>query len=152
MRQKLINISKEKFMSKWKLTTGTNEVHEEWVKGDIVFRKVTSLKSYIWYIYTSDEKPPKFEFSAVPGGDGELDSINMHDTCINNIEQVEVFEEGNFFSELFIWPEKVDKKDRENIETLWEKNSYSGLEESGWHNLETEHWIWEEISVEPYDP
>ena len=42
-------------MSKWKLTTGTNEVHEEWVKGDIVFRKVTSLKSYIWYIYTSDE-------------------------------------------------------------------------------------------------
>ena len=40
-------------MSKWKLTTGTNEVHEEWVKGDIVFRKVTSLKSYIWYIYTS---------------------------------------------------------------------------------------------------
>jgi len=45
-----------------------------------------------WTVETSDDNPPEFEFTEVPGGDGSKDSINMLDCEVNNIDNVELID------------------------------------------------------------
>ena len=45
-----------------------------------------------WTVETSDDNPPEFEFTEVPGGDGKKDSIDMLDCCDNNIDNVELID------------------------------------------------------------
>ena len=102
-----------------------------------------------WTVETSDDNPPEFEFTTVPGGDGRKDSINMLDCEVNNIESVELvsMDDGGCWYDVDVT--RLDEEAQEEIENFLEENSPYELEErdDGWYQDETEWWIWGPIEI-----
>lgn len=101
-----------------------------------------------WSVTTTDDNPPEFEFTYLPGGDGKKDSIDMCNCEINNIESCEMIEtvDGGWDIE---FPEDMDEEEQESLQERIEEDSvYSVLEdEDGWYHSETERWIWGPIEI-----
>jgi hypothetical protein len=103
-----------------------------------------------WTVETSDDNPPQFEFTYLPGGDGKRDSINMLDCEVNNIESVELvemFDGGCWYN---VEVEELDDDAEEEIREFLEENSSFELEEredDPWIHTETEWWIWGPIAI-----
>ena len=102
-----------------------------------------------WTVETSDDNPPEFEFTEVPGGDGAKDSINMLDCEVNNIENVELvsMDDGGCWYDIEF--EGLTLEQEEEIEAFLEENSPCELEDrdDGWYQDETEWWIWGPIEI-----
>ena len=102
-----------------------------------------------WTVETSDDEPPEFEFTEVPGGDGKTDSINMLDCEINNIESVELIsmDDGGCWYETDF--EDLTEEEEEEVQEFIEENSIYDLEDrdDAWYNDETEWWIWGPIEI-----
>jgi hypothetical protein len=102
-----------------------------------------------WTVETTDDNPPEFEFTEVPGGDGAKDSINMLDCSINNIEDVELvsMDDGGCWYDIEF--EGLTLEQEEEIEAFLEENSPYELEDrdDGWYQDETEWWIWGPIEI-----
>lgn len=140
-------------MANWKVSTyykKSCEEHEYYYKdGQTIIRK-TGYRLGSFFVETSDDNPPEFEFDYVPGGDGRKDSINMYACCINNIENVELDTMWDGCWEDIEFPENIDDDERERLmEVIEEHGIYSALEdEEGWAQNETEAWIWGPILIE----
>jgi hypothetical protein len=102
-----------------------------------------------WTVETSDDNPPEFEFTEVPGGDGKKDSINMLDCEINNIENVELvsMDDGGCWYDIDVTD--LDEEEQAEIEDFIEENNIYELEEreDAWYQDETEWWIWGPIEI-----
>lgn len=102
-----------------------------------------------WTVETSDDNPPEFEFTEVPGGDGKKDSINMLDCEVNNIESAELssMDDGGCWYDVEY--EGLTLEEVEELEEFIEENSVYELEdrEDSWYNDETEWWIWGPIEI-----
>jgi hypothetical protein len=103
-----------------------------------------------WTVETTDDNPPEFEFTTVPGGDGARDSINMLDCEINNIENAELvsMDDGGCWYDVDVTG--LDEEAQAEIEDFLEENSPYELEErdDGWYQDETEWWIWGPIEIQ----
>jgi hypothetical protein len=104
-----------------------------------------------WTVETSDDNPPEFEFTEVPGGDGKKDSINMLDCCENNIDNVELIDmdDGGCWYDIEV--EGLSEEEEEEIREFLEENSPYELEErenDSWYQDETEWWIWGPIEIQ----
>lgn len=102
-----------------------------------------------WTVETSDDNPPEFEFTEVPGGDGRKDSIDMLDCYYNNIEEVELVEmfDGGCWYDVEI--EGLDDEEEERIRNLVEEDGIWALEEEdGWRQDDTQWWIWGPIEIQ----
>jgi hypothetical protein len=104
-----------------------------------------------WSVETSDDNPPEFEFTEVPGGDGKKDSIDMLNCEVNNIESVELIEmfDGGCWYDIDV--EGLSEEDEEEIREFLEENSPYDLEERGWMQGDTEWWIWGPIAIKNED-
>jgi len=102
-----------------------------------------------WTVKTSDDNPPEFEFTHIPGGDGRKDSIDMLNCEINNIENVELvnMDDGGCWYDVDVTG--LDEEAQAEIEDFLEENSPYELEErdDGWYQDETEWWIWGPIEI-----
>ena len=102
-----------------------------------------------WTVETSDDNPPEFEFTHIPGGDGRKDSIDMLNCEINNIENVELvnMDDGGCWYDVDVTG--LDEEAQAEIEDFLEENSPYELEErdDGWYQDETEWWIWGPIEI-----
>jgi hypothetical protein len=101
-----------------------------------------------WTVETSDDNPPEFEFTEVPGGDGAKDSINMLDCSVNNIEDVELvsMDDGGCWYDIEF--EGLTLEEEEELEEFIDENSIYELEDSGdWYQDDTEWWIWGPIEI-----
>jgi hypothetical protein len=102
-----------------------------------------------WTVETSDDNPPEFEFTEVPGGDGRKDSINMLDCSYNNIEDVELvsMDDGGCWYDVDVTG--LDEEAQAEIEDFLEENSPYELEEreDSWYQDDTEWWIWGPIEI-----
>ncbi len=102
-----------------------------------------------WTVETSDDNPPEFEFTEVPGGDGKKDSINMLDCEYNNIESAELvsMDDGGCWYDIEF--EGVSEEEEEELQEFIDENSVYDLEdrEDSWYNDETEWWIWGPIEI-----
>jgi hypothetical protein len=102
-----------------------------------------------WEVTTTDDNPPKFEFTYVPGGDGAKDSINMLECEYNNIESVELvsMDDGGCWYDVEI--EGLAEEAEEEIREFLDENSPYELEErdDGWSQDDTEWWIWGPIEI-----
>jgi hypothetical protein len=145
-------------MATWTVSTyykkSCQEV-EHWVRREGKGRLTTTngFRYGEWTVETSDDNPPEFEFTEVPGGDGKTDSINMLDCEVNNIESVELnemFDGGCWYDINF---EDLTEEEEEELQEFIDENSIYDLEdrEDGWYNDETEWWIWGPIEIKNED-
>jgi len=141
-------------MANWKVSTyykKSCEEHEHYYKdGQTIIRK-TGYRLGSFFVETSDDNPPEFEFDFVPGGDGHKDSINMYDCCINNIENVELDTMWDGCWEDIVFPEDMDDEEQERLQELIDEEGdvYTVLEDQeGWSQNDTEAWVWGPILIE----
>jgi hypothetical protein len=124
---------------------------EHWVRreGDGRITVTNGFRWGEWTVETSDDEPPEFEFTEVPGGDGARDSINMLDCEVNNIENVELvsMDDGGCWYDIEY--EGLTLEEEEELEEFIDENSVYELEdrEDSWYNDETEWWIWGPIEI-----
>ena len=102
-----------------------------------------------WTVETSDDNPPEFEFTEVPGGNGARDSINMLDCEVNNIENVELvsMDDGGCWYDIEY--QGLTLEEEEELDEFIDENSVYELEDrdDSWYNDETEWWIWGPIEI-----
>jgi hypothetical protein len=107
-----------------------------------------------WTVETTDDNPPEFEFTEVPGGDGRKDSIDMLNCEVNNIESVELIDmsDGGCWYDVEI--EGLDEEAEEELREFLDENSPYELEEredDPWMQGDTEWWIWGPIEIKDAD-
>ena len=105
-----------------------------------------------WTVETSDDNPPEFEFTEVPGGDGKKDSINMLDCEINNIDNVELIDmdDGGCWYDIEV--EGLSEEDEEEVREFLEENIPYELENcKNYYQGDTEWWIWGPIEIQDED-
>jgi len=127
------------------------EEHEHYTKDGMTIIRKTGYRGADFYVETSDDNPPEFEFDFVPGGDGSKDSINMYNCEFNNIESVELDSMWDGCWEDIEYPKDIDEEEKERLQQLIEEEGdiYDVLEnQEGWSQSETEAWIWGPIQIE----
>ena len=123
---------------------------EHWVQRDGEGR-ITVTNGFRWgewTVKTSDDNPPEFEFTTVPGGNADKDSINMLDCEVNNIDNVELvsMDDGGCWYDVEI--EGLTEEEEEELQEFIDENSVQELEDEGeWYQDETEWWIWGPIEI-----
>jgi len=141
-------------MATWKIRNyykKSIEEHEHFSKDGLTIIHRTGWRSGSWYVTTSDDKPPEFEFDYVPGGDGAKDSIDVYNFPGPNIEDVELIETFDGCWEEFDWPEDLDEDERAELESLVEDEGAYALEDQGWLQNDNQCWIWGPIVIEDED-
>jgi hypothetical protein len=124
---------------------------EHWVRreGEGRLTVINGFRWGEWEVETTDDNPPEFEFTTVPGGDGKKDSINMLDCEINNIESVELvsMDDGGCWYETEF--KDLTEEEEAEVQEFIDENSVFELEdrEDGWYNDETEWWVWGPIEI-----
>jgi hypothetical protein len=141
-------------MATWNVKTyykkNVQEV-EHWVRreGKGRLTVINGFRWGEWEVETTDDNPPEFEFTTVPGGDGKRDSINMLDCEVNNIESVELvsMDDGGCWYETKF--EGLTLEEEEELEEFIDENSVYELEDrdDAWYNDETEWWVWGPIEI-----
>ncbi len=140
----------------WRVSTyykKSCEEHELWVKDGMTIRHKVGWRWASFFVETSDDNPPEFDFDYVPGGDGSKDSVDMYNCYGNNIESVELDGMTDGCWEEYDWPEDMDEEEQERLQELIEEHGiYEALEEmEGWTLDETEAWCWGPILIEDAD-
>jgi hypothetical protein len=130
------------------------EQHEYFIQRNGTGRiKITD--GYRWATYTvetSDDNFPEFEFTEVPGGNGDRDSLDMNCVSGNNIEGSELIEmfDGGCWGDIEI--EGLDEEEEERIREFIEEEGAWALEDEGeWYLDETEVWVWGPLEVSNED-
>lgn len=126
------------------------EEHELWTKDGMTIRHKTGFRWGGFYVDTNDSKPPEFEFTYVPGGDGNKDSIDMYNCYGNNIESSELEGMTDGCWDDIDWPEEMDAEEQERLQELIEEHGiFEALEDmEGWMLDESEAWLWGPIAIE----
>lgn len=139
-------------MATWKVSTyykKSVEEHEHYFKDDQTIVRKTGFRGATFIVETNDDNPPEFVFDFVPGGDGKKDSINMYDSIVNNIENIELDVMWDGCWEDIDFPEDMDEEEQERLQELIdEEGIYTVLEENeGWSLDESQAWIWGPIEI-----
>jgi hypothetical protein len=127
------------------------EEHEYYVKDGLTIVRQTGYRGASFYVETSDDNPPEFEFECVPGGDSNRDSIDMYNCEVNNIESVELDSMWDGCWEEIIYDDDIDEEECQRLVELIESEGdvYDVLEnQEGWSQSETQAWIWGPIQIE----
>jgi hypothetical protein len=127
------------------------EEHEHYTKDGMTIVRQTGYRGASFYVETSDDNPPEFEFDCVPGGDSNRDSIDMYNCEVNNIESVELDSMWDGCWEEIIYDDDIDEEELRRLVELIEEEGdvYDVLEnQEGWSQSETQAWIWGPIQIE----
>lgn len=140
-------------MANWRVSTyhkKSCEEHEHFVKDGMTIVCVNGFRWASFFVETTDDNPPEFEFVCTPGGDDRKDSINMYDCYVNNIESVELDTMDDGWYGDIRFPEDMDDEEQEQLQELIDEHGvYEALEEQqGWTPDENEAWIWGPILIE----
>ena len=141
-------------MANWKVSPlykKSCEEHEHYVKDVLTIVRQTGYRGASFYVETSDDNPPEFEFDFVPGGDGSKDSIDMYNCEVNNIESVELDSMWDGCWEEIVYDDDLDEEEQQRLAELIESEGsvYEVLEnQEGWSQSETQAWIWGPIQIE----
>ena len=138
-------------MAQWKVSTKEKKCVEEreiWThpeKGVIERRTGFRWGSYI--VNTDDQHPPQLELVEVPGGDGVADSVDMN-SCGYDTELIGL-EDGCYLD--IAWSTTLSAGERDELEGVWQEDSYDGWESLGWTLDDTQVWFWGDLEIESLD-
>lgn len=136
-------------MSNYRITTQNKKSVEEieiWTKDDWTIRRINGYRWGTFFIETSDGNPPEDITEENPDG------INIYDYFSNNAEngaELDSLDDGWYCD--FEWPEDMPEEERERLLELWDEEAYSGFEQEGWTNDETECWLHGPLNIEKVD-
>ena len=142
-------------MAQWKVSTyhkkNVQEVESYYQPSGGRVTVTNGFRWGTWTVTTTDDNPPEFEFTEVPGGDGKKDSIDMLDCCENNIEEIELYsmDDGGCWYDVEI--EGLDEDKEEEIREFLDENSPYELEDregEDWHQDDSQWWIWGPIEIQ----
>ena len=100
-------------------------------------------------VETNDDLPPQFNWTNVPGGSADKDSINLYDCFGDNVESTELVEmfDGGCWGDIS-WPDSMDEEEQERLQELVDEEGAWALEDTeDWSLDETECWVWGPIEV-----
>jgi hypothetical protein len=127
------------------------EQHEYYGQNDGPGRiKVTDGFRFCEYtVETNNGEFPEFNFTTVPGGNGDCDSIDLNSCFGDNVESTELVEmfDGGCWGDVEI--EGInDEAEIERLEELVSEEGAYALEEDGeWYLDDTEVWVWGPLEV-----
>lgn len=129
------------------------EQHEHFYHRNIKGAKIIvkdGYRSAEFSVETNDDNFPEFDFTSCPGGNNDIDSVDLFSCFGDNVEQTELIEmfDGGCWGDIEI--EGID--DEDEVERLTdlinEEGSYALEEDSDWYLSDTECWVWGPIEVE----
>lgn len=108
---------------------------EFWTKDDKTIKRITGWRWGAGWINTEsgeilDIDPKNPDGVNVYDYDFELDSLD--DGWYGDVE----------------YSDNIDDEEREQLEELWDEESYSAWESEGWYNSETECWFYGPLEIE----
>ena len=121
----------------WKITNATKKNAVEvqfWTKDGVTIKK---SEGYRWGYWSckSDQQP-----------DIDLDNPDGYELSFTDYDwEMDEMMDGAWMEWEF--PEDMSQEERDQIEAAWDENYYEGMEELGWINDETEHWIYGPIKL-----
>ena len=128
------------------------EQHEYFVQstGTGRIKVVDGFRSCTYSVETNDGEFPQFEFTTVPGGNGDKDSLDMNSIDGSNIESSELVEmfDGGCWGDNEITGIDNNAEVERLKEFLSENGSYALEDEGEWYLDETEVWVWGPLEVE----
>ena len=83
----------------------------------------------------------------VPGGDGVADSVDMN-SCGYDTELIGL-EDGCYLD--IAWSTTLSAGERDELEGIWQEDSYDGWESLGWTLDDTQVWFWGDLEIESLD-
>lgn len=101
---------------------------ELWAKGDQVIKRITGFRWGSGWITVEAGETLDIEQE-------NPNSVNVYDYDF----ELNSLDDGWYGDIEF--PEDMDESERERLTELWDEESYSGWEEDGWYNEETECWF-----------
>ena len=127
------------------------EQHEYFTHPDYAgpIKVIDGFRSCTYNVETNDGEFPQFEFTYVPGGNGEKDSLDMNSLYGTNIESSELVEmfDGGCWGDIE-YPEDMDISQQQELREFIEENGTWALEDDqGWTLDETEVWVWGPLEV-----
>lgn len=136
-------------MSNYRVTTENKKSVEEieiWTKDDWTIRRINGYRWGAVFIETNDDNPPQDLTEENPDG------INIYDYFSDNAEngaELDSLDDGWYCD--FEWPEDMPEEERQRLLELWDEEAYSGFENDGWSNDETECWFHGPLKIEKVD-
>jgi len=128
-------------MATWKIRNyhKKNAVERQFWTRDGV--QIIRDEGYRWGEWTceSDERP-----------DIDLGNADGYETMATDYDWEMVEMDDGCWVE-WHWPDDMSEEERERIESIWDEQWYEGLEEDGWVNDDTEHWIYGPIELTNLD-
>jgi hypothetical protein len=127
------------------------EQHEYFVQseGNGKIKVTDGFRSCTYNVETNDGEFPKFEFTTVPGGNANKDSIDMNSINGANIESSELVEmfDGGCWGDVEITGID-DEAEVERLEEFISEEGAWALEDEGkWYLEDTEVWVWGPLEV-----
>jgi hypothetical protein len=130
------------------------EQHEYFYNRKIEGAKIIvkdGYRSAEFSVETNDDEFPQFDFTSVPGGNNDIDSVDLFSCFGDNVEQTELIEmfDGGCWGDIVI--EGIDDEDEaQRLEELINEEGSYALEEDGdgdWYLSDTECWVWGPLEV-----
>jgi hypothetical protein len=134
-------------MAIWKVSTTQKKMTEEretWFH-EVKDWTIVRINGYRWGTFTvetNNDEPPEDIDPENPDG------INMYDYFSDNAEngaELDSMDDGCYMD--WTWDENMSEDDIAEVERIWEEDSYSGMEENGWYNSETEGWLFGPLEI-----
>lgn len=128
-------------MATWKITNyhKKNAVERQfWIKDGVT---VIKDEGFRWGTWTceSDQRP-----------DIDLENPDGYDVFSSDLDwEMQDMNDGSWVE--WSWPDDMPEQERERVQALWDDDWYEGMEDDGWRNDDTEHWIYGPIELTNMD-
>lgn len=128
-------------MALWQLSTASkkNAIEKQfWTKDGITFIKE---EGYRWGTFTCDNDT-----------EPDIDLENEDGYNLSNSEydwELDTLDDGCWVD--WDFPEDMSEEEQERIQTLWDEDSFEGLEGDGWINDDTEYWFHGPLELKEID-
>lgn len=135
-------------MASWKITTQHKkscEEHAIWSKDGKEFKIISGFRWGTFFVETTDDNTPELDLTNPDG----YDFYSMYD--VGNIESAELESMDDGWYGDYEFSDDFTEEEQEELKTLWEDDSYDGLEGAGWINDDTEAWLFGPLQVEDMD-
>jgi hypothetical protein len=128
-------------MARWQITNRHKKSAVErqfWHQDGREFIKEEGYRWGIWEC-ESDERP-----------DIDLDNPDGYELMVTDYDwEMQEMIDGSWVDWTF--DISFDEEEQEQIQALWDEDYFEGLENAGWYNEETEHWIFGPITLKNLD-